>query len=111
MYKIFLFTEQLLSDMIRETSYTVGRATNCDICLTTSEMNRKWLNVISKTHFRVYRERIRNTNETVVYLEDTSSNGTYVDKNLVGCKKRVIIENNSEIALARSSFSGIRILY
>lgn len=95
--------------MIKDTSYTVGRSTNCDVCLTTSEMNKKWLNVISKTHFCVYREHIKNTNETVVYLEDMSSNGTYVDKILVGSRKRVIIDNNSEIALARSSFSGIHV--
>lgn len=70
-------------------------------------MNRKWLNAISKVHFRIYRERIKNTNETVVYLEDMSHNGTFVDRNLVGSGKRVILGNNSEIALARNNFTGI----
>lgn len=42
----------------------------------------------------------------VVYLEDMSYNGTYVNQNLVGHGKRVIIGNNSEIALAKNNFTG-----
>lgn len=88
-----------------ENSYTLGRSNECDICLTNEQINGKWLSVISKVHFRIYRERHRNTNEMVVYLEDMSYNGTYVNQNLVGHGKRVIIGNNSEIALAKNNFT------
>ncbi|KYQ57328.1 Serine/threonine-protein kinase Chk2 [Trachymyrmex zeteki] len=88
---------------MKDTSYTLGRAPSCDIYLTTNEF--KHLSVISKIHFRIYRERVGNTNEIVVYLEDLSHNGTYVNQELVGHGRRVIIGNNSEIALAKSSFS------
>lgn len=94
-----------------DVSYTVGRATTCELCITEKEMRGKWLGVISKTHFRIYRERIKNTNEIVVYLEDLSHNGTFVDEVLVGTGNRIIIENNSQIALARSNFIGICDLY
>lgn len=86
--------------------YTVGRVENCDICMTTQEMKLKWLSVISKVHFRIYRERVGDSNETVVYLEDLSQNGTFVDKVLVGRGNRVIIENDSEIAVAKIDFTG-----
>jgi len=92
--------------MIKNVNYTVGRSMDCDIYLTTNELPTKWLNVISKTHFRIYREFISNMNETVVYLEDLSHNGTYVDDELVGCGKRVIIGNNAKIALVKTSFTS-----
>ncbi|KYN17642.1 Serine/threonine-protein kinase Chk2 [Trachymyrmex cornetzi] len=90
---------------MRATGYTLGRSPSCDICLTSNELQIRQLSVISKTHFRIYRERVGNTNEIVVYLEDLSHNGTYVNQELVGHGRRVIIGNNSEIALAKSSFS------
>ncbi|KYM99653.1 PREDICTED: serine/threonine-protein kinase Chk2-like [Cyphomyrmex costatus] len=92
-------------EMVRDDVYTLGRSPGCDICITTRELSIKQLSVVSKVHFRIYRERVSNMNETVVYLEDLSRNGTYVNQELVGHGKRVIIGNNSEIALARSFFS------
>lgn len=86
--------------------YTLGRAETCDIRITSQLMNHNWLNVISKVHFRIYRECINNTNESVVYLEDLSYNGTYIDRVKVGCRKRVIIDNNSEISLSQPSCTG-----
>ncbi|XP_032683989.1 ovarian-specific serine/threonine-protein kinase Lok-like [Odontomachus brunneus] len=88
--------------------YTLGRAETCDIHVTSQLMNKQWLNAVSKVHFRIYRECINNTNETVVYLEDLSSNGTYIDKVKVGCGNRVIIDNNSEISLSTSSCTVYR---
>lgn len=87
-------------------SYTIGRSTTCDVVFTTNEMKLKWLNIISKVHFRIVRERINNSNEFIVYLEDMSHNGTFVDKIKVGRGNRVIIENNSEIAIAQMNFTS-----
>lgn len=86
--------------------YTLGRAETCDIQITSQLLRENWLSVISKIHFRIYRERISNANETVVYLEDLSQNGTFIDRIKVGYGKRVIIDNNSEISLSNSSFIG-----
>lgn len=93
------------SEMVKDV-YTVGRADSCDHILSTQEMRSKWLNVISKEHFRIYKERICNSNETVVYLEDMSQNGTFVDKVRIGRGNRVIIESNSEIALSCATLSS-----
>ncbi|XP_020296847.1 ovarian-specific serine/threonine-protein kinase Lok-like [Pseudomyrmex gracilis] len=95
-------------DMMRDgknNGYTLGRSEHCDIHICTDHVNLKWLNVISKVHFSIYRDKINNTNETVVYLEDKSQNGTFVNKVKVGRGNRVIIENKAEIALAKETFS------
>ena len=39
-------------------------------------------------------------------LEDFSSNGTFVNQNLVGKNKKVVLQNNDEIALAHSNKKG-----
>ncbi|XP_019885390.1 serine/threonine-protein kinase Chk2 [Camponotus floridanus] len=91
-------------ELVRE-SYTLGRSMSCDIIITNNELRPKYLNIISKVHFRITRERINNSNEFVVYLEDMSHNGTFVDKIKVGRGNRVIITNNSEIAVAQEKFS------
>jgi len=84
---------------------------SCDIILTNNELQPRYLNVISKVHFRIVRERINNSNEFVVYLEDMSHNGTFVDKIKVGRGNRVIITNNSEIAVAQQRFSSNHFLH
>ncbi|XP_011876015.1 PREDICTED: ovarian-specific serine/threonine-protein kinase Lok isoform X2 [Vollenhovia emeryi] len=92
-------------DMKEDISYTVGRSVDCNLCLTLDQICLTWLHTISKIHFRIYRERIQNTNEIVVYLEDLSSNGTFVNKARVGRGNRVIIEHLSEIALSRDNLT------
>lgn len=98
------------TELVRE-SYTLGRSTSCDITLTSNELQPKILGVISKKHFRIIRECINNSNEFVVYLEDMSHNGTFVDRIRVGRGNRVIITNNSEIAVAQEKFSSNYFLY
>lgn len=98
------------TELVRE-SYTLGRSMSCDIIITNNELRPKYLNIISKVHFRITRERINNSNEFVVYLEDMSHNGTFVDKIKVGRGNRVIITNNSEIAVAQQNFSSNHFLY
>lgn len=82
--------------------YTLGRADSCDICITDRELKPKWLSVMSKIHFKITREFIgKNTNDSVVYLEDLSQNGTFVNKKKVGRGNKIILENNDVISLAQ----------
>ncbi|KAI4487422.1 hypothetical protein M0804_005571 [Polistes exclamans] len=86
--------------------YTLGRAESCDICVNSLEIRAKWVSVISKVHFRIIRERIGgNDNDSVVYLEDLSHNGTFVNKERVGNRKRVVLESNDVISLAQPHFA------
>ncbi|KAL2739524.1 ovarian-specific serine/threonine-protein kinase Lok-like [Vespula maculifrons] len=86
--------------------YTLGRAESCDICVNSKEFRAKWVSVISKVHFRIIREYIgENTNDSVVYLEDLSHNGTFVNKERVGNRKRVVLESNDVISLAQPYFA------
>lgn len=88
--------------------YTLGRAKTCDLEMNENTLKKdKQRSVISKEHFRIVREILGwALEESVVYLEDLSHNGTFVNRVLVGRGKRIILENNSTIALAQSGFKG-----
>ncbi|KOC60563.1 Ovarian-specific serine/threonine-protein kinase Lok [Habropoda laboriosa] len=82
--------------------YTLGRLENCDIRVTKNELKPKWLSVMSKLHFKITREFIDgNTNDAVVYLEDLSQNGTFVNKKKVGRGNKVVLESNDVISLVQ----------
>lgn len=87
-------------EMIKDV-YTLGRSESCDICVTSNELKPKWLSVMSKIHFKITREFVRNTNDAIVYLEDLSQNGTFVNKKKVGRGNKIILESNDVISLAQ----------
>uniref|UniRef100_UPI003AB01F4E serine/threonine-protein kinase Chk2-like n=1 Tax=Centroberyx gerrardi TaxID=166262 RepID=UPI003AB01F4E len=78
-----------------EEEYVFGRDSSCqyvfdDPALTAS----KRIKIYSKKHFRIYREG------TIVYVEDYSNNGTFVDGMLIGKGKTLPLVNNAVLALA-----------
>ncbi|XP_012275239.1 serine/threonine-protein kinase Chk2 [Orussus abietinus] len=83
--------------------YTLGRSPSCDIHVA-QDSKLKWTSTVSKVHFRIIKESISDTNDMVVYLEDLSHNGTFVNKILVGQKKRVVLENNDMISITQAKF-------
>lgn len=86
--------------------YTLGRSESCDICVTSNELKPKWLSVMSKIHFKITREFVGNTNDAIVYLEDLSQNGTFVNKKKVGRGNKVVLESNDVISLAQPIVTG-----
>ncbi|XP_060763568.1 serine/threonine-protein kinase Chk2 isoform X2 [Neoarius graeffei] len=78
-----------------ENQYYFGRDSRNDYCfndpiVVTSPRYRTY----SKRHFKIFRD------ESVVYLEDLSGNGTWVDDTEVGNGKRCPLRNNSVVSLA-----------
>lgn len=87
--------------------YTFGRLQSCDISVK-GKMPTRREQVISKTHFRIYREKSVTTNgleDDVVYLKDESQNGTFVNNILIGKGNSVILVNNDLIAVAKNHFN------
>ncbi|XP_056130299.1 serine/threonine-protein kinase Chk2 isoform X2 [Lampris incognitus] len=75
--------------------YLFGRESKChyvinDPVLIASQRFRTY----SKKHFRIFREG------TIVFIEDLSNNGTFVDGVLIGQGKKQPLPNNAVIALA-----------
>ncbi|XP_024941788.1 ovarian-specific serine/threonine-protein kinase Lok isoform X2 [Cephus cinctus] len=65
------------------------------------------LNIVSKVHFKISRTYLSDCEEDpIVYLEDCSHNGTYVNKTLVGSGKRVVLENNDVISISIPGFTA-----
>ncbi|XP_076283296.1 ovarian-specific serine/threonine-protein kinase Lok [Lasioglossum baleicum] len=95
--KLSFKTMELTKDV-----YTLGRSESCDICVTKNDLKPKWVSVMSKVHFRITREYIGdNSSDAIVYLEDLSQNGTFVNKQKVGRGNKVVLESNDIISLAQ----------
>ncbi|XP_058800439.1 ovarian-specific serine/threonine-protein kinase Lok-like [Phymastichus coffea] len=89
--------------VLTKDQYTFGRLADCDICVK-NKLAPKREQVISKLHFRIYREKIVTSNgieDDVVYLKDESQNGTFVNNISVGRGRSIILVNNDLIAVAK----------
>ncbi|KAL8577458.1 hypothetical protein ACOMHN_021910 [Nucella lapillus] len=84
-------------DLVKE-EYSFGRGENCDTAFSNTGKNNQCFQAYSKVHFKL----IRKTTSTGVhiFLEDTSSNGTFVNGEKVGKGNRQVLSNNDEIGLA-----------
>lgn len=77
--------------------YSLGRGKKCTIALDSKEIQAsKYYLAYSSTHFKIIRDAVKN----FVYIQDLSSNGTFVNGEKIGKNKRRVLENNAEIALA-----------
>ncbi|XP_012671416.1 serine/threonine-protein kinase Chk2 [Clupea harengus] len=77
-----------------EDNYTFGRDRRCSYTFSDPAMKGPWMNTYSKRHFRIFREN------NIVFIEDTSANGTFVDGDIIGNGKKIPLANNAEISLA-----------
>nr|XP_054765911.1 serine/threonine-protein kinase Chk2-like [Lytechinus pictus] len=81
--------------------YLFGRDPSCDICYNSPEISRNpCYQTLSKTHFRIFKES--NDNCSFYFIEDRSSNGTFVNGEKIGKGKKRVLNNNDEIALSLS---------
>lgn len=89
-----------------EDNYKAGRQTN-DVNIQFSKQcfNLKIMNHISKIHFIITREIIE-TQGYVVFITDTSSNGTFLNGEKIGKGCRWILSNNDKIAVVFKTNNG-----
>ena len=88
----------------RQPLYRVGRAESCEITITEQEVDKLIFN-ISKVQFKIWKEPMSSGGH-LAYLEDFSSNGTFVNRQKVGTNKKVIISNEDVISLAQPQNKG-----
>ncbi|KAJ8312433.1 hypothetical protein KUTeg_009806 [Tegillarca granosa] len=84
---------------LKKDELSFGRGDNCDVAFN-SDMAKKHqcFQAYSKIHFKLIR---KHTSSGIhVFLEDTSSNGTFVNGEKVGKGNKQVLANNDEIALA-----------
>ncbi|KAK6638403.1 hypothetical protein RUM44_008832 [Polyplax serrata] len=91
-------------EMIKD-EYIIGRGPNCDLSLG-SESGERLHGAISKNHFKIRRTNISkmNCDDYIVYLDDLSSNGTFINGRKVGKGKSAILENNNEISVCIAKY-------
>ncbi|CAF3047322.1 unnamed protein product, partial [Rotaria sp. Silwood2] len=80
-----------------DNEYSLGRGKKCSIVLDSKELQAsKYYLTYSSIHFKIIRDTVKN----YVYIQDLSSNGTYINGEKIGKNKRHVLDNNAEIALA-----------
>jgi serine/threonine-protein kinase Chk2 len=82
---------------LNENEYSLGRGKKCSISLVSKEIQAsRYYAAYSSIHFKIIRDTVKN----YVYIQDLSSNGTFVNGEKIGKNKRRVLDNNAEIALA-----------
>ena len=82
---------------LTESEYSLGRGDKCSVSLaSTTFRESKYFLAYSSTHLKIVRDLTKNH----VYIQDLSSNGTFVNGEKIGKNKKRVLENNAEIALA-----------
>uniref|UniRef100_A0A8C9V5U6 Checkpoint kinase 2 n=1 Tax=Scleropages formosus TaxID=113540 RepID=A0A8C9V5U6_SCLFO len=89
------FIVMSFSDCIDD-EYWFGRDRSCHYCFNDPIIkgSDKYI-TYSKRHFRIFRE------QDIVYIEDNSGNGTFMDGKIIGKGKKLPLANNAELALAQ----------
>lgn len=87
-------------------NYNAGRQTNdVDFQFTKQCFSLKVMNHISKIHFTINREKI-GTLDHVVFITDTSANGTFLNGEKIGKDNRWILSNNDKISIVSKTNYG-----
>ncbi|CAG5127041.1 unnamed protein product, partial [Candidula unifasciata] len=75
--RLFPLSSSFVAVELVSSDYTFGRGTDCDVSFTDSAENNLCFQAYSKIHFRLSRADTRTGIH--IFLEDTSSNGTFVN--------------------------------
>ncbi|CAG0889192.1 unnamed protein product [Darwinula stevensoni] len=95
----------LIVSELRMPEHVIGRSEECDYCITTAHVpNEKLLLAISKRHFRIFQETTLLGSD--IYIEDLSSNGTYLNGEKIGKGQKRVLTNNDVIALASPCYKA-----
>ncbi|KAL8594487.1 hypothetical protein ACOMHN_024932 [Nucella lapillus] len=84
-------------DLVKE-EYMFGRGEKCDVSFSSTGASTQCFQAYSKVHFTLSREWT--SAGVFIFLEDKSSNGTFVNGEKVGKGNRQVLSNSDEIALA-----------
>uniref|UniRef100_A0A0A9XSM7 Ovarian-specific serine/threonine-protein kinase Lok n=1 Tax=Lygus hesperus TaxID=30085 RepID=A0A0A9XSM7_LYGHE len=88
---------------LTEDIYTIGREPKCAVSITKYDVKPELYRQISKVQCRISRSQV-NDDEYVVFLEDLSSNGTFVNRQKVGKGEKMVISSDDEISFALADF-------
>ncbi|KAJ8949327.1 hypothetical protein NQ314_008247 [Rhamnusium bicolor] len=77
-------------------SLRLGRCDKCDIVIHKSKFLPDQINYISKDHFLITKDP---DDMHITYITDLSKNGTFVNGDLIGRDRTIILQNNDSIAI------------
>lgn len=89
--------------LLQKDLHAFGRGIDCDYTFEAKifKKNTQHFQALSKVHFRIFKENHSSDPQNyTVFLEDKSSNGTFVNAERVGSGKKTVMKTNDEISLA-----------
>ncbi|XP_033115558.1 serine/threonine-protein kinase Chk2-like [Anneissia japonica] len=94
--RLFPFGAAFTAVNLSGDKYTVGRDKLCDICLDTKACRKlNFFATVSKIHFNISKDK-----SNAVFIEDQSSNGTFLNGQKIGKSNKRVLKNNDLISLS-----------
>lgn len=95
--RLFSLNKNFPSLPLIEDEYTFGRGSKSSVIFNSKEIQAsKYYPAYSSTHFKI----VRDVAKKCVFIQDLSSNGTFINGEKIGKNKKHVLESNTEIALA-----------
>lgn len=85
--------------------FKAGRNEANDLCIGKDHLPDKILSRISKVHFTLKKDIVDLMSPT--YITDESRNGTFLNGNLIGIGKKMILKNDDIIALSHPTYKAL----
>ncbi|XP_013386116.1 serine/threonine-protein kinase Chk2 [Lingula anatina] len=96
--RLFPLGSSFVAHDLTKEEYTFGRADSCDFIFPNVKGKCQSYRTYSSIHFKIFRQQT--STGVFIFLEDTSSNGTFVNGSKVGKGNKQVLSNNDEIALS-----------
>lgn len=75
--------------------FKIGRTTECDLNLETFDLDPKFINMISREHFTIFKD----SEYPVTYIKDHSRFGTYLNDILIGKDNVHVLQTDDVISV------------
>ncbi|KAI4457144.1 ovarian-specific serine/threonine-protein kinase lok-related [Holotrichia oblita] len=92
--RLFPTLSTLLAYDLNKASFKLGKTESCDCVLSTDTFIKTKLDNISREHFIIKKE-----DDKPIYIQDLSKNGTFLNGEKIGRKKKRILQNDDAIAI------------
>ncbi|XP_052242302.1 serine/threonine-protein kinase Chk2-like isoform X2 [Dreissena polymorpha] len=97
--RLFPLADSFVAMDLTKDEYSFGRGENCDVPFDNNGSKKhQCFQAYSKVHFKILRQHT--STGMHVFLEDLSSNGTFINGDKVGKGNKQVLANNDEIGLA-----------
>jgi serine/threonine-protein kinase Chk2 len=87
--------------------YTFGRSDDCDYCFEEKGCrSNSHFRTFSNVHFKIYKQK--DNSNYIIFLQDKSTNGTFINGEKVGKNNSVVLNHDDEISLSMNKNKSMK---